>query len=255
MRTVWLKIAIAIIGSGLAIGLAGIALFDDRAPTVTTADRIRAAKTAPEPPFALFIGDSYTGGTGADRSDGGFAWTVASKMGWKPAIDGEGGTGYVSRGPQTLDRRRPVGERIADDTEQFDFDYVIIAAGLNDSSRGYSARKIEAEAAAAFRAVHEAEPQARLIVIGPFWPGGGWVFKSAQEVSASVKKAALADGALYLDPFGERWLTGRKGDNNGNAERYISNDGIQPNQQGHDYLATRIVNDLVVAGIQPEPAP
>jgi lysophospholipase L1-like esterase len=255
MRTAWLKIIIAFIGFGVAIGLATLVLIDDRGPTVTAADRIRAATTVPEPPMALFIGDSYIGGTGAERGDGGFAWTVASKMGWKPVIDGQGGTGYVSRGPQTHNERQPVRERIVDDTEQFDFDYVIIAAGLNDSSRGYSAEKIEAEAAAAFRGVHEAEPQARLIVIGPFWPGDGWVLESAQQVSASVKKAALADGALYLDPFGEKWLTGRKGDNNGNAERYISSDGTQPNQKGHDYLAGRIVRDLAEAGIVPEPAP
>jgi lysophospholipase L1-like esterase len=253
-RQWWKMLPVIILGIP-CLGFSLILLFQGhRTPVeqyVSPADFTRKlAAGMQEPSRALFLGDSYTEGTGSDRKQGAFVWRVAEMMGWTPTIDGQGGTGYISIGPQHMGPRHAIGDRVVPDTADFDYDYVVIAAGLNDSERGNSRQEVEEAALTAFRAVRQAEPQAQLIVIGPFC-AGSWVSESAHLVRAGVMAAAKESDALYLDPVGGRWLTGRKGDNNGNAEKYMSIDGANLNQAGHDYIAKKIVQEITKAGISP----
>ncbi|MGY1774396.1 SGNH/GDSL hydrolase family protein [Geodermatophilus sp. SYSU D00804] len=156
----------------------------------TTHDRYQIAPgvldaaESPESVTAVFIGDSWTEGTGADSPDRGWAPQVAQAEGWSIINAGQGGTGYVSDGPPEYPERAPLPDRVADVIAQ-DPDIVLVAAGINDAGRGYSDQQIIGAVEATLRPLREQLPDARVLVIGPWW-NNGEPTKSAAAVNEIV---------------------------------------------------------------------
>jgi lysophospholipase L1-like esterase len=182
---------------------------------------------------AAFYGDSYTRGTGV--SDPAFRWStqISDDRGWaevNPSVDG---LGYV------INR-----DRLQDDLVKLivaeDPDIVLVTMGLNDNfAMPGQAAEIESAIRDDLKTFANELPDARLVVVEPFWhtdrrPASvdtiiGWVRDTASDV-----------GADYI-PGASRWLEGH--------EEWIGADGIHPNDAGHTEIAERMDDELTKLGL------
>jgi lysophospholipase L1-like esterase len=200
----------------------------------------REPATDPAGPLtAVFFGDSWTEGTGADSPDRGWAPQVAQAEGWSIINTGQGGTGYVTDGPPESPERAPLPDRVADVVAR-DPEIVLVAAGINDAGRGYSNQQVTDAVEATLRPLTEQLPDARVLVIGPWW-NNGEPTKSASTVNEIVQQVAADLGLPFVSPMAEKWITGSNdGTVLGNRVQYIGPDNAHPSQAGHDYLAGKV---------------
>ena len=176
----------------------------------------------------IVIGDAWMAGDGASGPESGMADTLADKYGLELVNLSATGVDYLKPG---LD-----DERLAEPAAA-----VVVALGLAEyGPTSYRSAVVEN----VLERVKKEQPTAQVIVVGPFWPDGSPT-PEALAFDDSVAVTAGSLGLPFIDPIGQRWITGRPQEA-GNALRYISKDG-NPTQTGHDYVAGRLVdaiNDL-----------
>jgi lysophospholipase L1-like esterase len=197
----------------------------------------------PTQPIAVFLGDSYTEGTGAENANRSFAAQVALQESWQLINAGQGGTGYVTDGPPQYPARDPLPDRVADVVSQHP-QVVIVAAGIDDAERGYSVAQLTAGVQATLQPLRDQLPEAFIAVIGPFWPNEAPT-ASVDQVDQVVQDVAKKVGLPFVSPIEDKWITGTNdGTPLGNRVQYIGPDGTHPTQAGHDYLASKIEDFL-----------
>jgi len=152
-------------------------------------------------PRCIILGDSYTGGTGADASGiTGWAQKFAAIMGWPDTwAAGVGGSGYLNAGQGTTFR-----SRVAADITANNPDIVIVAGGHNDTS--YTTAAIQAEAALLFAAIKSGSPKAKLIVVGPMGAANAQASYAAMQTAIFAAAAGVAD--LTIDTLTPNWFAG-----------------------------------------------
>ncbi|WP_411720356.1 SGNH/GDSL hydrolase family protein [Mycetocola sp.] len=186
------------------------------------------ASRTPGQPVAAFYGDSYTRGTGV--SDPAFRWStqVSKDRGWaevNPSVDG---LGYVIN-------RDLLGDDLVDLIVAEDPDIVLVTMGLNDNfAMPGQASEIETAIRDDLDTFADELPDARLVVVEPFWytderPA------SVDTIIGWVRDAASDVGADYI-PGASRWLEGHP--------EWIAADGIHPNDAGHTEIAERMDEEL-----------
>jgi lysophospholipase L1-like esterase len=179
-----------------------------------------------------FYGDSYTLGTGASSADKRWSTIVCEQRGWVEFNPSQNGLGFVNRRDAFGDVPALI---IADDP-----DLVIITLGLNDNfSFDIAAPDIEAAIHDDFERLSKELPDARIIVVEPFWytdlrPDSvdtiiGWVREAAAEIDAD-----------YI-PGASRWLEGHP--------EWIGDDGLHPSDEGYAEIARRMDAELAVPGL------
>lgn len=184
-------------------------------------------------PAALFIGDNYTAaGAGITNT---FARQTAKAMGWVYLSDAQHGTGFLAAGQQISSDNSPYFGRLDRLKGVFRPDYVIVSGGRNDSVEN-SSRLVRA-ATSYLRSVREAFPEARMVIIAPFWvdsdpPSSLTALRDAEQRLAPSLHAA------FIDPLGGRWIT------NQNQPLYIGGDRVDPTVEGHAYLARLVITQL-----------
>jgi lysophospholipase L1-like esterase len=200
--------------------------------------------TTPLGPRCIVLGDSYTEGLLC------YAQRLRHLLAWEVWSSGAGGTGYINSGPSG---RVKFGDRVQTDVIAYHPDIVIVAGGLNDG--GFPQDQLRAEALALYDAILTNLPSSKLIVVGPWWPTG----VPADYILATrdtIKNAAAERKAEFVDPIAAArvqetnagWITGTgnvahpAGD--GNADLYISADGLHPTDLGHQYLAVKLAERL-----------
>ncbi|MGY1774390.1 SGNH/GDSL hydrolase family protein [Geodermatophilus sp. SYSU D00804] len=204
------------------------------APTTTPASE------APDRPRAVFLGDSWVEGAGSTYVGGGFAAQVAEAAGWQFINAGQGGTGYVTDGPPDYPDRSPLPSRVQDVIAQAP-DVVIVAAGINDAGRGYGEELLSSAVAETLQSLQEGLPNAFMAVIGPFWPNEAPT-QSVLDVDNVVREQCQEFDIPFVSPIAERWITGTNdGTVLGNRTRFISQDGANLTQEGHDYVAQKVL--------------
>lgn len=182
------------------------------------------------------VGDSYVGGS--DMGGNGMrSWVVRVaeifRMGGvelEAWTQSGGGSGYVARGESS-----PVFGDLVSLAVQPDSEVVIFFGSRNDSGRS----EIQEEAEASFRRALTISPDAELLVIGVPWVNSN-VPPEQLENRDAVRAAAQAVGATFVDPLKEGWFTGT-------AEGLIGSDGVHPTDDGHYYLAEKILPHLQAA--------
>lgn len=188
----------------------------------------------------IVIGDSFTEGTGALSSIDGYA----SLAGYGVGIDdvwasGSGATGYLNNG--SLAGKTTFRGRAQNDVLRWNPDLIVVAGGINDGA--FTAAQITTEAGLLFAMLKAGAPDARIVVLSPFWPNGTTV-ASILPISAAINSAAVAAGLQFIDMVTDPWITGsgKVGTPNGtgNADLYISSDGTHPSPAGHVYIGGRI---------------
>ncbi len=181
-------------------------------------------------PLVAFYGDSYTLGTGA--SDPSLRWStqIAESRGWREVNPSVNGLGFVNN-------RGTYGEGdLPDQIIAVQPDIVFVTMGLNDNfSYARAADEIEAQIAIDLRRLREGLPDARIIVVEPFWYTAeqpeslgiiaGWVEREAERIGAD-HIAGASD-----------WIAGRPGE--------MAADGLHPNDEGYA-LMTRLMDEALV---------
>lgn len=212
----------------------------------------------------LFLGDSFTEGTGAASTLMGYPYRLADLMGWHDVfVSGLGGTGYLAPGPSPRVKFR---DRTQADVIDADPDIVIIAGGINDTSKvPFSAQDIEDEAVLLYEMIRTGCPQATLIVIGPWWKNGT-PSAPVMQTRDAIYNASIGRAHLFIDTLGEPIpYSGSTGDytgagfmtgygyvggeaGTGNSDIFTGADNTHPTTAGHLHLACQLAG-AIAAGM------
>jgi lysophospholipase L1-like esterase len=190
------------------------------------------AATDPDAPLVAFYGDSYTLGTGASDLANRWSTIICAERGWREFNPSVNGLGFVNNRRQDVDLPQQI---IAQDP-----DIVFITMGLNDNfSYATRAGEIQAAIDADLRELKDALPDARFIVVEPFWYTD--VRPSSVEVIAGwVHDASAAIGADWI-PDASHWIEGHP--------EWMASDGLHPNDDGYAEMARRMDAALADLGI------
>jgi acyl-CoA thioesterase I len=187
----------------------------------------------PVRPRVAVYGDSYSCTRGAE---GPLGWPalVSAALGVETVVMAVGGSGYVKPGNDTgpwstfsyAATINPVPNAAA----------VVVMGSQNDQNADPVAVRLAALTAYGAEGIRPARPH--LLVVGPFWPYDPPP-ANLLAVRDSVRAAAIAAGAVFLDPLGERWLTSGPG-------LVLDGDGWHPSLAGQRMIADRIAPALRV---------
>jgi lysophospholipase L1-like esterase len=176
----------------------------------------------PDAPVVAFYGDSYTLGTGASDPSKRWSTVICAERGWTEVNPSVNGLGFVNnRGtldlPQTVIDARP--------------DIVFVTMGLNDNfSYPSRADEIEVQIDTDLRRLRAALPDARVVVVEPFWYTDTRP-ESVEVIIGWVRGAADRIGADWV-PDASHWIEGRP--------EWMAADGLHPNDDGYAEMAVRM---------------
>jgi lysophospholipase L1-like esterase len=246
-RTRWFDIAAIALTIAALVGLAFV-LPPRHTPTITVApsaahvDRPQAATQTW--PSALFIGDSYTEGTGPAEMS--YSCIAAVRMGWLCNLSGVGGTGYISGGSANRWVDPGIGpstsfdERIPKLALMYKPDIVLLDGGRNDL---FASRDAVFDAMSATIAdVRQAWPAATIFLIRPRFlarPNDELGFDD--EFIARLEADPAIRKVVVLDPISR--LTAL------DTSKMMSHDGIHPNHQGDLALSSALIDSLLDHGL------
>ncbi|HEX6468408.1 MAG TPA: SGNH/GDSL hydrolase family protein [Streptosporangiaceae bacterium] len=233
-----------LVGAALVLGACACASGCGGTPHGSAVLPAPAATATPvRPPVVMFLGDSYTTGGTQTPPERSYAADTARDLGWQVIIGGLGGTGFVAPGathePFIVLFERQLAWRPAPDM-------VIVSGGHND--RRYAPAKVAAAAESLLARIRQLWPDARLLLVGPMW-GSGAPDPAVLEIRDALAVVARTLEIPFVDPLGERWITGDRANHYGNAGRYILRDGVHPTLVGHRYIAGRLVGALHRLGL------
>ena len=195
---------------------------------------------APKGPRAIFLGDSYTEGSGGSCY-GGYVIYAGIAAGLDAWHSGVGGTGIVNNGGG-LDGKVKFRDRVSTDVISFNPDVVVIAGGINDAGLVHDSRTLSeyrAEYDLLIEAIKTGLPAAKIVVLGPFSPQTpSSLDPRLVTIRDANQAAAKAAGVPFIDVF---YFT------DANKSKYISDDNVHPNVAGHEYLGKKLGVDLVQA--------
>ena len=159
---------------------------------------------------------------------------ISESRGWVEVNPSVNGLGFINNRQVFGDGDLP--SKIID----ADPDIVFVTMGLNDNfSYSFAADAIEAQIDTDLRRLTEALPDARLIVVEPFW------YTSERPPSVPiiiewVRDAAERYGADYI-PGASTWIQGREGE--------MAADGLHPNDEGYAEMTRRMEAALLELGL------
>jgi len=187
-------------------------------------------------PRVAFYGDSYTLGTGATSFDKRWSTIVSRERGWNEYNPSVNGLGFVNN------RGFPANHDLPGDVIKSDPDIVFVTMGLNDNfSYDQAGAEIKKQITADFTRLTEALPDARFIVVEPFWYTDERP-KSLEVISGWVEDAAVAIDADYI-PGASHWIEGHP--------EWMASDGLHPNDDGYAEMAKRMDAELTGLGLPP----
>lgn len=216
----------------LALGLTACAPAASPAPDVT------AAPTA-DGPLVGFYGDSYTLGTGA--SDPSLRWSsvISEDRGWNEFNPSVNGLGFVNHRADFGENDLPA--LIIEQEPEI----VFVTMGLNDNfSFASRADLIQETIGDDLTRLREALPEARIIVVEPFWYTEERP-ESVDTIIGWVEEAAADIDADWI-PGASRWLDGHYA---GAEESWMASDGIHPSDRGYAHMAEEM--DAALARLDP----
>lgn len=195
-----------------------------------------SAPAAPEGdgPVVAFYGDSYTSGMGASDPSKRWSTIICEQRGWSEFNPSVVGLGFVANRHMIGD-----GDLPSLIIEQ-DPSIVIVAMGLNDTfSFDFAATEIKQQISADLERLSAGLPDARVIVVEPFWYADEPP-DSLDTIASWVRDAAADIDADYI-AGASRWMQGHP--------EWMSWDGLHPNDEGYAELARRMDAELTRLGL------
>jgi acyl-CoA thioesterase I len=199
---------------------------------------------APDRPGIAVLGDAYANGDGAGWTNG---WVpiVADRMCWQltPASEPRGAgaqssTGFTTGNSTGEQRYRDRVDAITKAQPKV----VIVEGGLNDvPARSEDITKAAQDTFEAIRG--QVDEQTIIVAIGPVAPPSPKIPRSeVTRVSDAIAAGARNAGVSYINPVKDNWLQ---------DPAMYSPDMIHPNREGYREYAQRLVDTLVLNGVQP----
>jgi lysophospholipase L1-like esterase len=187
-------------------------------------------------PLVAFYGDSYTLGTGLDDPTERWSTIISDDRGWREFNPSVNGLGFVNN-------RASIGEGSGDLPDLIiaeEPDNVFVTMGLNDNfSYDNDPDLIRETMTDDLRRFREALPDARLIVVEPFW------YTDERPRSLEVITGWARDAAAEVDadwiPGASGWLDGHYADSD---DSWMASDGLHPNTAGYRNMAERMDEEL-----------
>lgn len=209
------------------------------ASVVAVALGLSACSAAPAPdasptpgsgPLVAFYGDSYTLGTGA--SDPSLRWStvISEDRGWREFNPSVNGLGFVNHRLDFDEEDLP--ELVIDSRP----DIVFVTMGLNDTfSYDRRADLIRDTITADLTRIRDALPEARIVVVEPFW----YTEERPESLETIIgwAEAAAADIDADWIPGASRWLDGHYA---GSEDSWMASDGLHPSDVGYAHLAEQM---------------
>lgn len=198
------------------------------------------APKLPEVPVAVFVGDSYTTGSGATTPARRWTSLLSREMGWFEENMGSPGAGYlnVGRGSGCPQGGCPSFSKLAPKIlAASKTNFVVIAGGRADSGQDPDA--VRAAAVSLFSQIKKGLPKAKIVVISPIWDARTPPAELGR-VSDIIKVESMNAGAKYLDVGA--FFVGRP--------KLIGPDGVHPTDEGYREFFASIVTPMqnAVAG-------
>lgn len=203
---------------------------------VATASPSTAASGAVGGPLALFVGDSYTAGTGAGSKAAAESCLTAAALGWTCVLDAQGGTGFLADGHNNQPYFAPLIGRVTADYVLHTPDIVVVDAGRNDDR--FATSEVTAAAGRYLTRVHELWPRAKVVTIVPYFMSGNG--SRTYRALASVYRSK--NPRYVIDPTGEGWISAK-------TRNLTISDRVHPNPAGHRYIASHLAADLRRLGV------
>lgn len=176
-----------------------------------------------------FYGDSYTRGKAASAESARWSTIVSAAHGWTELNHGIDGLGFVRQRASFADDDVP-SAIIAEQP-----DMVIVALGLNDNFvYDRAADRIREQIGVDFDRLADGLPDARIIVVEPFWYSDQRP-DSVDVIAAWVRDSAAEHGFEYI-AGASRWLEGHP--------EWMADDVLHPNDAGYAELARRMNEEL-----------
>lgn len=185
-------------------------------------------------PVVAFYGDSYTLGTGSSDDSRRWSTLISEDRGWREFNPSVNGLGFVNN-------RSAFGEGdLPDLIIAQDPDIVLITMGLNDNfSYEEAAQKIKAQIDTDFARLSQRLPDARIVVVEPFWYTDERP-RSVEVIISWVRSAAAAIDAEYI-AGASRFIEGHP--------EWMASDGLHPNDEGYREIARRMDEELASLGL------
>ncbi|GAB3526541.1 SGNH/GDSL hydrolase family protein [Arthrobacter monumenti] len=206
----------------------------------TPADSPSPTLSGKTPPVVAFIGDSYAEGQGASAEENRWTTLLSEQLGWVEMNFARGGSGYVSAVTDNAELACgldycPSYSEMVDKVAEAEPDIVFVSGGRNDT--GTAGFVLEAKINDLYMNLRKELPEAKIVATNPVWAANDKPF-GAPMFGATVKSAVKAAGGTYVD-IGQP-LEGRP--------ELIAEDGLHPNDAGHEVLAEETVDALVAKG-------
>ncbi|WP_411700735.1 SGNH/GDSL hydrolase family protein [Conyzicola sp.] len=209
----------------LAIGVA-VALTSKPSDDTATGTGTRVA----------FYGDSYTLGTGASSPDKRWSTIVSRERNWNEFNPSVNGLGFVANRADSGEGSNDLPEQVIESNPEI----VFVTMGLNDNfAYDFQATDIRAQITADLDRLKKALPDARFIVVEPFWYTDDRP-TSVDVIGGWVEDAARSIGADYI-PGASRWIEGHP--------EWMAADGLHPNDEGYAAMAERMETELTKLGL------
>lgn len=204
----------------------------------TTTDQTSGGSTDPNAPVVAFYGDSYTLGTGASDPAKRWSSVIAAERGWNEFNYSVNGLGFVNHRQSTPPDYGPedgVSRSIAADP-----DILFVTMGLNDNfSMPDRADDVRAAIRTDFATLRAALPDARIVVIEPFWYTDDRPDSLTQIIDWVRSEAAVIDADFI--PGASHWIEGHP--------EWMAADGLHPNDDGYAEMAVRMDESLRAIGL------
>ncbi|MFC5928528.1 SGNH/GDSL hydrolase family protein [Cryobacterium melibiosiphilum] len=219
------------------LGIAALGVVGAVALTIANLSPAPTSPTAaqfPDGPTVAFYGDSYTLGTGA--SDPALRWStlISVPRGWNEVNPSVNGLGFVNN------RSSLPGQDLVEQVIDADPDIVIVTMGLNDNfSMPAAADEIQAAIRDDLGALARSLPEARIVVVEPFWYTDARP-ESVDQISGWAQAGAQAIDADFI-AGASRWIEGHP--------EWIGSDGLHPSDAGYAEIARRMDAELVLLGL------
>jgi len=183
---------------------------------------------------ALFFGDSYFVGGGCSPDRGrGMASVAANELGYRPVINGAGGTGFVAANPE-YDQPPYLAQIRAGAFDVRNPSLVVIEGGSNDVGRPIG--KIRRNAKKVLLIAERRFPDALVILVGPMQTYGP--YSDTDGIRDGLKAVARRLGIRFVNP--QKWTAGH--------DDWLCSDYVHPTYEGHQLLGDRLATALARRG-------
>jgi len=191
-----------------------------------------SAAVGPDSPVVAFYGDSYTLGTGLADLSHRWSTVICERRGWVEFNPSVNGLGFVNNRRSDVDLPGLIIDQHPD--------IVFVTMGLNDNfSYERAGTGIRDQIDADFERLSGALPEARFIVVEPFWYTDERP-ESVEIIIGWVHDAADKIGADWI-PDASHWIEGHP--------EWMASDGLHPNDDGYAEMARRMETELARLGL------